>query len=217
MQLSLRSLLMAVTGLAAIFALAVWATQDYRREQSIRHALLSLGANHVHVDIRGGRPNVRLSVDPSTATAELPNYQELDWSQIGVEGNVSPEMLAPLAHLNDLGLLHFHRSIIHDQSDLEPLRHFQDLDQLIFSYSSIRDEALDQLRGMPKLSKVIFHMTDIAPESIEDLASSLPHISFYATDGASGASSAPRVRPNANQTVNQTVNQVEHTPMTAPR
>ena len=89
MQLSLRSLLLAVSILAFIFAVGAWATRDYRREQSIRNDLLAMGAVHVHVDVQTDRPKIVLTVDSNTSTTELIKYGHLDWQQVGIEGNVN--------------------------------------------------------------------------------------------------------------------------------
>ena len=187
MQLSLRSLLLAVSILAFIFAVGAWATKDYRREQSIRNDLLALGAVHVHVDAQEGRPQIVLTVDCNTSMAELTKYGHLDWQQVGIEGTVNREMLAPLASLQNLGCLHFHKCSIGARADLEPLRDLKGVELLLFSNSSINGEALDELKFVPKLKEAVFHMNKIAPNAIEKLAAALPQVRVHETNGVSGA------------------------------
>ena len=187
MQLSLRSLLLAVSILAFIFAVGAWATRDYRREQSIRNDLLAMGAVHVHVDVQTDRPKIVLTVDSNTSTTELIKYGHLDWQQVGIEGNVNREMLAPLASLPNIGCLHFHKCSIATRADLESLRDLKGVELLLFSNSSIHSEALDELKFVPKLNEAVFHMNKIAPNAIEKLAAALPHVRVHETSGVSGA------------------------------
>ena len=190
MQISLRNSFLAVSILAFIFAVGTWATKDYRREQAIRKDLLALGAMHVHVDAQEGRPQIVLTVDCNTSTAELTKYGHLDWRQVGIEGEVNREMLVALGGLSNLGCLHFHECSIETRADLEPLRDLKGVELLLFSNSFINGEALDELKFVPQLKEAVFHMNTIAPNAIEKLAAALPQVRVHETSGVSGATVA---------------------------
>lgn len=172
MRYTLRSLLVVVTLVAALVALGLMATKDYRERMAIRSELLSMGATSAKVD---SDRSISLFFTSPVTTTQWNQFKHV--SAVELKGfSVDHKSLQNLAQIQAVDTLLLEQCTFADAEALAPLAAFRGLRCLLIWNTPLDDSAIDQLIAIRGLEIVDFHKTKITQQGADRLRAARPGI-----------------------------------------